>query len=52
MAKPTHTQPQNVKNNAADIVNANIGTKGTNIAYDKNQGNRGEQLNLNRRPAK
>ena len=33
------------KNHSADIKNANRGTKGTNITYDKNQGNRDEQLN-------
>ena len=33
------------KNHSADIKNANRGTKGRNITYDKNQGNRGKQLN-------
>ena len=32
-------------NNPADIKNPNKGTKGTNPCYDKNQGNRGKQLN-------
>ncbi|WP_300755154.1 hypothetical protein [uncultured Brachyspira sp.] len=32
-------------NNKADIVNANKGTDGTNITYDKAQGNRGWQKN-------
>lgn len=36
-----------VKNHPADITNANKGTGGTNITYDKNQGNRGSQLNPN-----
>ena len=36
------TQP---KNNSANQQNANKGSKGTNTAYDKNQGNRGWQLN-------
>ena len=31
-------------NHQADIKNANKGTSGTNITYDKNQGNRGKQL--------
>jgi hypothetical protein len=31
----------------ADIKNANKGTPGTNVTYDKNQGNRGDQLNPN-----
>jgi hypothetical protein len=31
-------------NHNADIQNANDGTSGTNITYDKNQGNRGQQL--------
>ena len=34
-------------NHRADIVNANKGTSGTNPTYDKNQGNRGKQLNPN-----
>ena len=34
-------------NHEADIVNANKGTSGANTAYDKNQGNRGKQLNPN-----
>ena len=37
------------KNHSADIKNANRGTKGTNITYDKNQGNRGKQLNPNQK---
>ncbi len=32
-------------NHQADVKNKNIGTKGTNKTYDKNQGNRGKQLN-------
>ncbi|QPB42763.1 hypothetical protein [Rodentibacter haemolyticus] len=35
------------KNHEADISNSNKGTKGTNKTYDKNQGNRGKQLNPN-----
>ena len=34
-------------NHNADIENSNKGTKGTNQTYDKNQGNRGKQLNPN-----
>lgn len=34
-------------NHRADIVNANKGTPGTNKTFDKNQGNRGAQLNPN-----
>ena len=34
-------------NHEADMVNANKGTSGTNTTYDKNQGNRGQQLNPN-----
>lgn len=37
----------NPKNNSANQQNANKGTKGTNVAYDKAQGNRGKQLNPN-----
>jgi len=33
------------QNHPADIKNANKGTPGTNRTYDKNQGNRGKQLN-------
>ena len=33
------------KNNSANQQNANKGTNGTNKAYDKNQGNRGWQMN-------
>ncbi|WP_298393697.1 hypothetical protein [Flavobacterium sp.] len=32
-------------NHKADIKNPNTETKGTNTTYDKNQGNRGKQLN-------
>ena len=32
-------------NNSSNQQNANKGTTGTNKAYDKNQGNRGWQLN-------
>ena len=37
------------KNNQANMQNSNKGTKGTNKAYDKNQGNRGKQLNPNQK---
>ena len=33
------------RDNSANQQNANKGTHGTNKAYDKNQGNRGWQLN-------
>jgi hypothetical protein len=33
--------------NESDMVNANIGSPGTNITYDKAQGNRGKQMNSN-----
>lgn len=39
MSKKPHHQ--------ADIKNPNKGTPGTNKMYDKNQGNRGKQLNPN-----
>ena len=35
------------KNHEADIINPNKGTNGTNETYDKNQGDRGKQLNPN-----
>jgi hypothetical protein len=33
------------QNNSANQQNANKGTKGTNLFYDKAQGNRGKQMN-------
>ncbi len=39
-------------NHQADIQNANKGSKGTNLAYDKNQGNRGKQKNPNQKGQK
>lgn len=38
--------------NAANMQNPNKGTKGTNKEYDKNQGNRGKQLNSNQKVKK
>ena len=35
--------------NAANMQNANKGTPGTNRQYNQNQGNRGKQLNPNRK---
>ena len=35
------------RNVKADANNANKGTKGTNIIWTKNNGNRGKQLNPN-----
>ncbi len=35
------------KNHQADIKNPNKGISGTNLTHDKNQGNRGKQLNPN-----
>ncbi len=37
------------RNHNADIKNPNKGTRGTNKTYDKAQGNRGAQLNPNRK---
>lgn len=34
-------------NNKSNTLNANLGSKGTNEAYDKAQGNRGKQMNPN-----
>ena len=42
----------NNKNHEADIKNPNKGSKGTNKTYDKNQGNRGKQLNPNQNSKK
>jgi hypothetical protein len=36
-------------NNAANMQNANRGTNGINRPYAQNQGNRGAQLNPNRK---
>jgi hypothetical protein len=38
-----------VKNHEADIKNPNKGKPGTNQTYDKNQGNRGKQLDPNQK---
>lgn len=43
------TAPKSVADNAANQVNANKGTNGTNVAYDKAQGNHGTQLNPTRK---
>lgn len=40
---------KNTKNNSADIKNPNKGTKGTNIIWDKANGNRGKQMNPNQK---
>ncbi|MCK4524586.1 hypothetical protein KAU15_06635 [candidate division WOR-3 bacterium] len=39
-------------NHKADIENPNKGTKGANVPYSKNQGNRGKQLNPNQKTKK
>lgn len=36
--------------NESDMVNAKIGSPGTNVIYDKAQGNRGKQMNPTWRP--
>ena len=36
-----------IKNHQADIKNPNKGTSGTNVIWDKRNGNRGKQLNPN-----
>ena len=53
-AKKLNSQSVQLKqqNHQANIKNANIGQNGTNIIYDKNQGNRGLQLNPNRKQLK
>ena len=38
--------------NSSNQQNPNKPTDGTNIAYDKNQGNRGKQLNPNQKGVK
>jgi hypothetical protein len=49
IAAPTPSQPAD-QNHKADQANPNRGTPGTNKAYDHVHGNRGGQLNPNRRP--
>ena len=39
-------------NHNADIRNPNSGSSGTNPTYDRNQGNRGKQLNPNQQRGK
>ena len=39
-------------NHQADIKNTNKGTNGSNTTFDKNQGNRGKQLNPNQQKGK
>lgn len=41
------TMKKVVKNHPSQIKNPNKGTSGTNIIWDKAQGNRGKQLNPN-----
>jgi hypothetical protein len=36
-----------ISNPQSDIKNRNRGTSGTNLTYDKAQGNRGKQMNQN-----
>jgi hypothetical protein len=38
------------QDNSANINNANKGSSGTNRQYDQGQGNRGKQLNPNKKP--
>lgn len=40
---------EKVKNHSADIKNSNKGTNGTNVTWDKRNGNRGKQLNPNQK---
>jgi len=39
-------------NHNADVKNPNQGSGGTNKTYDKNQGNRGKQMNPNQNTSK
>lgn len=45
----TNRKPISPRNNSANQQNSNKGTSGTNRQYDQAQGNRGKQLDLNRR---
>ena len=42
-------KPIKPADNQANMQNPNKGTAGTNRQYDQNQGNRGEQLNPNKK---
>ena len=42
-------KPIKPADNQANMQNPNTGTAGTNIQYDQNQGNRGKQLNPNKK---
>ena len=42
-------KPIKPADNQANMQNSNKGTAGTNRQYDRNQGNRGEQLNPNKK---
>ena len=46
------TMSKKEKDHNANIQNPNKGTKGTNKTYDKNQGNRGKQMNPNQKGKK
>lgn len=43
---------KNKSKHQSDIKNANKGQDGTNTTYDRNQGNRGKQLNPNKKVKK
>lgn len=49
MSKSTKKSPAS---NVADQKNPNKGSSGTNIAWDKTQGNRGKQINPNQKKGK
>ena len=42
-------KPIKPADNQSNMQNSNKGTSGTNRQYDQNQGNRGEQLNPNKK---
>jgi len=46
------SKTKKTKNHNANQQNSNKGTDGTNITYDKVQGNRGKQLNTNQKKDK
>ena len=44
-----NNKPIKPADNQSNMQNPNKGTAGTNRQYDQNQGNRGEQLNPNKK---
>lgn len=50
MTKQSSSVTRSQANHKANQRNSNTGTSGSNRAYSKAQGNRGAQMNSNRKP--